>query len=40
VRVWPTRARWGAAVRAERSNACREIMVAMESGAMMGPRMS
>jgi len=27
VRVWPRKARWGAAVRAERSNACRENMV-------------
>lgn len=40
VRVWPRRARWGAADRAERSNACRENMVTGGIGCDEGPRMS
>lgn len=34
VRVWPRKARWGAATRAERSNACRENMVTGGGGGL------
>ena len=37
-RVWERMARWGAAVRMERSNACLDNMVGVELMAMTEPR--